>query len=93
MNLAELNAALEVATQLFPFFTNVVKSIEGAFHMAPGPTKLDTAMAMTQTALAAASADTATVTAVTSMAPNLIALAKAQYNAELAKPITLPAAQ
>lgn len=85
MNLAELNAALEVATQLFPFFTNVVKSIEGSFSKAPGPTKLDTAMALTQTALATVSADTASIAAVTSVAPNLIALAKAQYNADLAK--------
>lgn len=88
MNLVELNAALEVSTQLFPFFTNIVKSIESSFSKASGPTKLDAAMTLTQNALTVASTDAASITSVTSMAPSLIAAAKAQYNADLAAPVT-----
>jgi len=93
MNLAEMNAALSVATQLFPFFSNIVKSIEAMAPHAPGPTKLDAALAMTQTALSTASTDTAAVASAVNMAPSMIALAKAQYNAELAAGTVPQAAQ
>ena len=81
MNLAELNVALNLANQLFPFFAKIVRSVEDMAPHAPGPTKLDAAMAMTQNALATASTDTNAIAGVVGMAPAMIALAKAQYNA------------
>ena len=86
MNLAELNVALNLANQLFPFFAKIVRSVEDMAPHAPGPTKLDAAMAMTQNALATASTDATAVAGVVSMAPAMIALAKAQYNAAPAVP-------
>lgn len=85
LQLQELSAALQVATQLFPFFQQVVASIESLAPHAPGPTKLDAAMAITQHALTTAGNDVAAVTQVATMAPSMIGLAKAQFNAQLAQ--------
>lgn len=83
LQLQELDAALSVMNQLFPFFQKIVVQIESIAPHAPGKTKLDTAMEVTKNALATAGNDAATITSVAAMAPSMISLAKAQYNATL----------
>ncbi|MES2126638.1 MAG: hypothetical protein V4463_05145 [Pseudomonadota bacterium] len=92
LQLQQLAAGLSVAQALFPFLAQVVHAIEQLAPHAPGPTKLDAAMATVQSSLTTASTDAATVTQVMSMAPALIGLAKAQYSAELAQTGAPPAA-
>lgn len=84
LQLQEAEAAIAVANQLFPLLSRIVQAVEALAPHAPGPTKLDTAMAIAQNALTVAGNDATTVTQVATMAPSLIGLAKAQYNANLA---------
>jgi hypothetical protein len=84
LQLQELDAFLAVATQLFPLVEKVVTSIEAMAPHAPGPSKLDTAMSITKQALTAAGNDADVVAKAAAIAPSMIGLAKAQYNATLA---------
>lgn len=92
IQVTKLNAALDVATMLFPFLSRMVAAVEALAPHAPGSTKLDAVMATMQSALTTADTDVSAVNSAVSMAPGLIALAKAQYNAALTTATAAPAA-